>query len=181
MARHHPKGDVVDRFQKFGLPPPCYPSYGASDFCPGGTHLPLNTPAFAGHTTLRADCPHLNGAGQYARCGQISYVTFTQPQSPSRSPPGLPVDSASSLWLARRLVTSRCNSRSPAHAWRTYASRSECGRSRASWNMDSICCRRSTVRTSWTELPAQPCSGEFPVADHSDGGNSQGRRCFLYL
>jgi hypothetical protein len=55
MACHHPKGDVVDRFQKFGFPPPCYPSYGASDFCPGGTHLPLNTPAFAGHTTRQAD------------------------------------------------------------------------------------------------------------------------------
>jgi len=51
MARRHPKDDLVDRLQRFSFLPPCYPSYGASDFYPGGTHLPLNTPAFAGHTT----------------------------------------------------------------------------------------------------------------------------------
>jgi hypothetical protein len=53
-----PKDDLVDRLQRFSFLPPCYPSYEASDFCPGGTHLPLNTPAFAGHTTGRADFPH---------------------------------------------------------------------------------------------------------------------------
>ena len=42
--------------------PPCYPSYGASDFCPGGSHLPLNTPAFAGHTTGREP---LDSSGSY--------------------------------------------------------------------------------------------------------------------
>ena len=58
MARHHPKDDAVNRFQKFGFPPPCYPSYEASDSYLGGFVLPLNTPAFAGHTTGRADFPH---------------------------------------------------------------------------------------------------------------------------
>src|SRR4051794_893386 len=40
--------------------PPCYPSYEASDFCLGGTNecLPLNMPAFAGHTTAREVFPH---------------------------------------------------------------------------------------------------------------------------
>ena len=32
---HLPFGRSVDRLQSIGLPPPCYPSYGASDFCPG--------------------------------------------------------------------------------------------------------------------------------------------------
>ena len=27
--------DLVDRFQNFGFPPPCYPNYGAPDSCPG--------------------------------------------------------------------------------------------------------------------------------------------------
>jgi hypothetical protein len=36
MARHHPKEDAVNRFQKFGFPPLCYSSYEAPDFCPGG-------------------------------------------------------------------------------------------------------------------------------------------------
>ena len=58
MAHRHPEDDLVDRLQRFSFFPPCYPSYEASDFCPGGTHLPLNTPAFAGHTTGRADFPH---------------------------------------------------------------------------------------------------------------------------
>src|SRR5271167_2232344 len=30
-----PQGDVVDRLQSLGFPPPCYPNYGASDSCPG--------------------------------------------------------------------------------------------------------------------------------------------------
>src|SRR5215471_18166170 len=54
----HPKDDLVDRLQRFSFLPPCYPSYEASDVCPGGTHLPLNTPAFAGRTTARAVFPH---------------------------------------------------------------------------------------------------------------------------
>ena len=58
MAHCHPKDDLVDRLQRFSFLPPCYPSYEASDFCPGGTHLPLNTPAFAGHTTVRAGFRH---------------------------------------------------------------------------------------------------------------------------
>src|SRR6266436_5139954 len=42
---HHPCDGFVDRLQSLGLPPPCYPSYGASGSCPGGTntretHLP---------------------------------------------------------------------------------------------------------------------------------------------
>ena len=57
MAHCHPKDDLVDRLQRFSFLPPCYPSYEASDFCPGGTHLPLNTPAFAGHTTAREVFP----------------------------------------------------------------------------------------------------------------------------
>ena len=35
VTRRLPKGDVVDRLQSFGFPPPCYPNYGASDSCPG--------------------------------------------------------------------------------------------------------------------------------------------------
>ena len=58
MAHCHPKDDLVDRLQRFSFLPPCYPSYEASDFCPGGTLFPLNTPAFAGRTTARAVFPH---------------------------------------------------------------------------------------------------------------------------
>src|SRR5262249_1733568 len=29
-----PKGDLVDRLQSLGFPPPCYPNYGAPDSCP---------------------------------------------------------------------------------------------------------------------------------------------------
>ena len=32
-----PKGDLVDRLQGLGSPPPCYPNYGASDCYPGKT------------------------------------------------------------------------------------------------------------------------------------------------
>ena len=35
VTRHLPEGDVVDRLQSLGFPPPCYPNYGASDSCPG--------------------------------------------------------------------------------------------------------------------------------------------------
>ena len=34
------------------FPSSCYPSYRASGSYPGGTCLPLNTPAFAGHTNM---------------------------------------------------------------------------------------------------------------------------------
>ena len=37
MTRDLPMGDFVDRLQKFGFPPPCYPSYWAPDYYPGGT------------------------------------------------------------------------------------------------------------------------------------------------
>ena len=37
VTRRLPTGDVVDRLQSFGFPPPCYPNYGASDSCPGRT------------------------------------------------------------------------------------------------------------------------------------------------
>src|SRR6202041_3093048 len=30
-----PTGDLVDRLQSLGFPPPCYPNYGAPDSCPG--------------------------------------------------------------------------------------------------------------------------------------------------
>jgi hypothetical protein len=53
MAHDHPKDGLVDRFQRFSFLPPCYPSYEASDSCLGGSYLPLNMPAFAGHTTVR--------------------------------------------------------------------------------------------------------------------------------
>ena len=36
VTRRLPTGDVVDRLQSFGFPPPCYPNYGASDFSPAG-------------------------------------------------------------------------------------------------------------------------------------------------
>src|SRR5262245_66692112 len=35
VTRDLPKGDLVDRLQDFGFPPPCYPNYRASDFYPG--------------------------------------------------------------------------------------------------------------------------------------------------
>src|ERR1700720_2728504 len=35
VTRDLPKGDLVDGLQSLGFPPPCHPSYGASDFCPG--------------------------------------------------------------------------------------------------------------------------------------------------
>ena len=35
VTRRLPTGDVVDRLQGLGFPPPCYPSYEASDYCPG--------------------------------------------------------------------------------------------------------------------------------------------------
>jgi len=54
VTRSLPKGDLVDRLQDFGFPPPCYPNYGAPDYCPGRLNLLLNTPAFTGHTTGRA-------------------------------------------------------------------------------------------------------------------------------
>ena len=31
VTRRLPEGDVVDRLQSLGFPPPCYPNYGASD------------------------------------------------------------------------------------------------------------------------------------------------------
>jgi hypothetical protein len=58
VTRSLPKGDLVDRLQDFGFPPPCYPNYGAPDYCPGRLNLLLNTPAFTGHTTGRADLRH---------------------------------------------------------------------------------------------------------------------------
>ena len=57
FAHPLPKGEVVDRLQDFGLPPPCYPSYEASDSYPGRSCLLLNTPAFAGRTTGRESFP----------------------------------------------------------------------------------------------------------------------------
>src|ERR1700693_627708 len=35
VTRNLPKGDLVDRLQSLGFPPPCYPNYGAPGFCPG--------------------------------------------------------------------------------------------------------------------------------------------------
>ena len=35
VTRDLPKGGLVDRLQSLGFPPPCYPSYGAPDCCPG--------------------------------------------------------------------------------------------------------------------------------------------------
>jgi hypothetical protein len=35
VTRDLPQGDLVDGLQSLGFPPPCHPSYGASDFCPG--------------------------------------------------------------------------------------------------------------------------------------------------
>jgi hypothetical protein len=37
MTRSHPRDGFVDRLQEFGLPPPCYPSYEASDSYLGGS------------------------------------------------------------------------------------------------------------------------------------------------
>jgi hypothetical protein len=35
VIRNHPSDGVVDRLQSLGFPPPCYPSYEASDSCLG--------------------------------------------------------------------------------------------------------------------------------------------------
>ena len=35
VTRDLPEGDLVDRLQDLGFPPPCYPNYGAPDCCPG--------------------------------------------------------------------------------------------------------------------------------------------------
>src|ERR1700726_191983 len=35
VTRNLPTGDLVERLQSLGFPPPCYPNYGAPDFCPG--------------------------------------------------------------------------------------------------------------------------------------------------
>jgi hypothetical protein len=51
VARDLPEEDLVDRLQSLGFPPPCYPNYGAP-FLPRQVYLLLNTPAFAGHTTV---------------------------------------------------------------------------------------------------------------------------------
>ena len=45
--------DLVDRLQSLGFPPPCYPNYGAPDFCPDRFCFLLNMLAFPGHTTQR--------------------------------------------------------------------------------------------------------------------------------
>jgi hypothetical protein len=36
VTRDLPKGDLVDRLQNFGFPPPCYPNYGTLTFAPAG-------------------------------------------------------------------------------------------------------------------------------------------------
>ena len=36
VTRRLPTGDVVDRLQSFGFPPPCYPNYGVLIFAPAG-------------------------------------------------------------------------------------------------------------------------------------------------
>src|SRR2546427_7284712 len=46
---HHPFDGFVDRLQSLGLPPPCYPSYGASGSCPGGTGTRQSHLPFSGH------------------------------------------------------------------------------------------------------------------------------------
>src|SRR5262249_24712073 len=51
VTRNRPYVDSVDGLQVIGFPPPCHPSYKASGFYLGGTHFPLNAPAFAGRTT----------------------------------------------------------------------------------------------------------------------------------
>jgi hypothetical protein len=51
VIRDLPTGDLVDGLQGLGFPLPCHPNYGASDSLPRRVWLPLNTPAFTGHTT----------------------------------------------------------------------------------------------------------------------------------
>src|SRR5262245_26086251 len=58
VIRDLPTGDLVDGLQGLGFPLPCHPNYGASDSLPRRVWLPLNTPAFTGHTTGLADFPH---------------------------------------------------------------------------------------------------------------------------
>src|SRR5262245_39713218 len=53
VIRDLPTGDLVDGLQGLGFPLPCHPNYGASDSLPRRVWLPLNTPAFTGHTTVR--------------------------------------------------------------------------------------------------------------------------------
>src|SRR5208283_2155168 len=46
VTRRLPTGDVVDRLQSLGFPPPCYPNYGVLIFAPAGLSL-------AEHASLR--------------------------------------------------------------------------------------------------------------------------------
>jgi hypothetical protein len=57
VTRSLPWGDFVDRLQSFSFHHLCYPNYRALTSTPAGLTL-LNMPAFAGHTTQRADFPH---------------------------------------------------------------------------------------------------------------------------
>jgi transposase IS116/IS110/IS902 family protein len=51
VTRHRPYVDSVDGASGHWFPSSCHPSYKASGSCLGGTHFPLNAPAFAGRTT----------------------------------------------------------------------------------------------------------------------------------
>ena len=51
VTRSRPFDDSVDGLQVIGFPPPCHPSYKAAGSLPWRDCLPLNAPAFAGHTT----------------------------------------------------------------------------------------------------------------------------------
>src|SRR5262249_37064522 len=68
VIRDLPTGDLVDGLQGLGFPPPCHPNYGASDSLSRRVWLPLNTPAFTGHTTVR---DALNSYG--SRCSAVCH------------------------------------------------------------------------------------------------------------
>jgi hypothetical protein len=59
-------------FRNLSFLPSCYSSYKGFDFYPGGTHLPLITPAFAGHTLFHS----LLHAGLSRRTQCLSVATY---------------------------------------------------------------------------------------------------------
>ena len=102
MTRYHPRDGFVDRLQEFGLPPPCYPSYEASDSYLGGSSycLPLNMPAFAGRTTVLEPLDS-HGSSQPCIC-LLREQTFFRRSSSSWLPSWLNPPSSCVIPLAPR-------------------------------------------------------------------------------
>src|SRR5258705_6071775 len=80
VTRDLPEGDLVDRLQDLGSPPPCYPNYGASDCYPGRSTL-LTTPR-GFPCCVHFPCVHAAATTPAQRLG-VLLRSFTQPCQPS--------------------------------------------------------------------------------------------------